>query len=509
MTYDPSLPLQLRIPAIFMRGGTSKGVFFLADDLPADLVERDRILLRVIGSPDPYGKQIDGMGGATSSTSKVVVVSRSQRADSDVDYLFGAVSVDRSVIDWSGNCGNLSAAVGPFAIHRGLVAASPNGMTTVRIWQLNIRRRILAQVPMVDGQVQETGHFMLDGVAFPAAEIPLSFVDPAGGGAELDNGALFPTGLQQQSLVVPSVGEIAVSFINAGNPTIFIHAADLGLKGTELPAEVNANAEVLQRAEAIPRCRCGGDGTCPNQRGCHGEPSPHTQTDVARRACRICCQRRAGCRGYRHSADCAYFLYGAVAPRHDRYGRSGPGRGRRDSRHAGPCHHAATPGRGTGFRPPFRNAQGCCRSQPSRWILARGSDPDEPYGTHPDGGLGQGAQGLRPLPCSGTLLLELADFGQCLGKQGFGPLSASRFSQANVLDSTCPGFGGGHGRLLAVRGLGRYFELRLQTFDPAFGRRQGRLNLAALRQSLAQGRLGFLGLLPQLAFAFLAIGQFA
>lgn len=251
MTYDSSLLHQLRIPAIFMRGGTSKGVFFLADDLPADPVERDRVLLRIIGSPDPYRKQIDGMGGATSSTSKVVVVSRSQRADSDVDYLFGAVSVDRPIIDWSGNCGNLSAAVGPYAIHRGLVAAPPNGTATVRIWQLNIRRRILAQVPMVDGQVQETGPFMLDGVAFPAAEIPLSFVDPAGGSTELDSGALFPTGLQQQSLVVPGVGEIAVSFIDAGNPTIFIHAADLGLKGTELPAEVNANAEILQRAEAI------------------------------------------------------------------------------------------------------------------------------------------------------------------------------------------------------------------------------------------------------------------
>lgn len=251
MAYDPGLLPQLRIPAVFMRGGTSKGVFILAENLPADPVERDRILLRVIGSPDPYGKQIDGMGGATSSTSKVVVVSRSQRADSDVDYLFGAVSVDRPVIDWSGNCGNLSAAVGPFAIHSGLVAVPPNGIATVRIWQANIRRQILARVPMAGGQVQETGHFMLDGVAFPAAEVFLSFMDPAGDAGGTDGGALFPTGLPQQELVVPDVGEMAATLIDAGNPTILIRAAELGLTGTEMPASVNADADLLARAEMI------------------------------------------------------------------------------------------------------------------------------------------------------------------------------------------------------------------------------------------------------------------
>lgn len=242
---------QLRIPAVFMRGGTSKGVFFVADDLPPDAGARDRILLRVIGSPDRYGKQIDGMGGASSSTSKVVLVSRSSRADCDVDYLFGAVAVDQPVIDWSGNCGNLSAAVGPFAIHAGLIDTPADGLATVRIWQANIARKILAHVPMRGGNVRESGDFELDGVTFPAAEIRLEFLDPGAGDDEGDGGALFPTNSMIDTLTVPGVGEIQATLINAGNPTIFIASSDLGLSGTELPGGVNDNPDLLARAEAI------------------------------------------------------------------------------------------------------------------------------------------------------------------------------------------------------------------------------------------------------------------
>jgi len=236
---------QTRTPAVYMRGGTSKGVFFLSQDLPTDPRQRDDLLLRVIGSPDRYGKHIDGMGGATSSTSKVVIVAPSSRPDCDVDYLFGAVSVVQPVIDWSGNCGNLSAAVGPFAIHTGLIAAPADGMATVRIWQANVGRRILAHVPMRNGDVQETGDFDLDGVSFPGAEIRLEFLDPAA--AE----QLFPAGNPMDTLSVPGIGSIAATLIDAGNPTIFIDAGVLGLTGTELPSLVNQDADLLARAEVI------------------------------------------------------------------------------------------------------------------------------------------------------------------------------------------------------------------------------------------------------------------
>jgi len=243
--------IQLRIPAVYMRGGTSKGVFFLASDLPADRHARDRLLLRVVGSPDRYGKHIDGMGGATSSTSKIVIVSKSSRADCDVDYLFGAVAVEQPVIDWSGNCGNLSAAVGPFAISTGLVAAPADGVATVRIWQANIGKKIMAHVPMLNGEVQEVGDFELDGVAFPGAEIKLEFIDPASDEGDLEGGAMFPTGHKIDTLDVPGLGTIETTLINAGNPTIFIDAASLGLTGTELQADVNGNSELLDLAEAI------------------------------------------------------------------------------------------------------------------------------------------------------------------------------------------------------------------------------------------------------------------
>ncbi|WP_017912161.1 2-methylaconitate cis-trans isomerase PrpF, partial [Xanthomonas sp. SHU 166] len=248
---------QLRIPATYMRGGTSKGVFFRLQDLPAAAQTpgpaRDALLQRVIGSPDPYAKQIDGMGGATSSTSKTVIVAPSTRPDHDVDYLFGQVAIERAFVDWSGNCGNLSAAVGPFAIAAGLVdpARIPrDGVATVRIWQANIGKTIVAQVPMTDGAVQETGDFELDGVTFPAAEIALEFLDPA---ADEDGagGAMFPTGHLVDTLEVPGVGSFQATLINAGIPTIFLEAQALGYQGTELQDAINGDAQALQRFETI------------------------------------------------------------------------------------------------------------------------------------------------------------------------------------------------------------------------------------------------------------------
>jgi len=232
-----------------MRGGTSKGVFFREDWLPADKALRDRLLLRVIGSPDPYGQQIDGMGGATSSTSKVVIVGPSSQSDCDVDYRFGQVAIDRPVVDWSGNCGNLTSAVGPFAIAQGLVDAPRDGIATVRIWQANINARIVAHVPMRDGAVVEEGDFELDGVTFPAAEVKIEFLDPSGEGD--DDGGMFPTGNASDLLDVPGVGPVELTMINAGNPAIFVDAATLGLNGNELQADVNGNAGLLKKAEAI------------------------------------------------------------------------------------------------------------------------------------------------------------------------------------------------------------------------------------------------------------------
>ena len=252
---DMAIPQkQIAIRATYMRGGTSKGVFFTPNDLPdvlrTDPVALDRFMLRVIGSPDAYGRQTDGMGGATSSTSKVVLVSKSSRPDCDVDYRFGAVSIEKPLVDWSGNCGNLTSAVGPFAIARGLFVAPRNGIATVRIWQANIRKKILAHVQVHNGEVVELGDFELDGVAFPGAEVRLEFLDP---GADKGSEArgMFPTGHRVDTLDVPSVGAVEATLINAGNPTIFIHAATLGLQGTELPNTVNNNSELIARLEAI------------------------------------------------------------------------------------------------------------------------------------------------------------------------------------------------------------------------------------------------------------------
>jgi hypothetical protein len=247
---------QIKIPATYMRGGTSKGVFFRLQDLPPPAQvpgpARDKLLLRVIGSPDPYGKQIDGMGGATSSTSKTVILAKSSQPDHDVDYLFGQVSIDQPFVDWSGNCGNLSAAVGPCAIANGLVdpARLPaDGLATVRIWQANIRKTIVAQVPMTDGAVRETGDFELDGVTFPAAEIQLEFLDPADEGE--GGGAMFPTGNLVDELAVPGVGTLQATLINAGIPTIFVNAAAIGYLGTELQEAINADPQALARFETI------------------------------------------------------------------------------------------------------------------------------------------------------------------------------------------------------------------------------------------------------------------
>jgi hypothetical protein len=252
----PHVP-QIKIPATYMRGGTSKGVFFRLQDLPeraqAPGAARDALLMRVIGSPDPYGKQIDGMGGATSSTSKTVIVSRSSRPDHDVDYLFGQVSIDKPFVDWSGNCGNLSAAVGPFAIASGFIDAAripDNGVVTVRIWQANIGKTIVAHVPIANGQVQETGDFELDGVTFPAAEVQLEFLDPAAD-EEGAGGAMFPTGNPVDDLEVPGIGTLKATMINAGIPTIFVNAEDIGYTGTELQDAINGDAEALAKFETI------------------------------------------------------------------------------------------------------------------------------------------------------------------------------------------------------------------------------------------------------------------
>ena len=249
---------QIKIPATYMRGGTSKGVFFRLQDLPeyAQLpgAARDALLLRVIGSPDPYGKQIDGMGAATSSTSKTVILSKSSKPDHDVDYLFGQVSIDTAFVDWSGNCGNLSAAVGSFAIGNGLVDPGripKDGMATVRIWQANIGKTIIAHVPITGGAVQETGDFELDGVTFPAAEVQLEFLDPADEGEGEGGGSMFPTGNLVDDLDVPGIGTLKVTMINAGIPTIFVNADAIGYTGTELQDAINGDAKALARFEKI------------------------------------------------------------------------------------------------------------------------------------------------------------------------------------------------------------------------------------------------------------------
>lgn len=249
MSFKP----QIKIPATYMRGGTSKGVFFSLTDLPEQAQQagelRDNILLRVIGSPDPYGKHTDGMGGATSSTSKTVILAKSDMPDHDVDYLFGQVAIDKAFVDWSGNCGNLTAAVGSFAISNGLVDPSrvpENGIAVVRIWQKNIEKTIISHVPMANGEVQETGDFELDGVTFPAAEVQVDFVAPVD-----PSEAMFPTGNLVDTLEVPGIGSFEVTMINAGIPTIFLNAKDIGYQGTELQEAINGDSAALERFETM------------------------------------------------------------------------------------------------------------------------------------------------------------------------------------------------------------------------------------------------------------------
>ncbi|MDO8330235.1 MAG: 2-methylaconitate cis-trans isomerase PrpF [Fluviicoccus sp.] len=247
---------QIRIPATYIRGGTSKGVFFKLTDLPESCQvpgeARDKLFMRVIGSPDPYAAHIDGMGGATSSTSKCVILSKSSVPDHDVDYLYGQVSIDKAFVDWSGNCGNLSTAAGAFAIHAGLIDTSrvtDNGVCVVRIWQANIKKTIIAHVPVSNSQVQETGDFELDGVTFPAAEIVLEFLDPSDDSE--DGGSMFPTGNLVDDLEVPGVGTFKATMITAGIPTVFVNAEDIGYTGTELREAINTDPKALARFEQI------------------------------------------------------------------------------------------------------------------------------------------------------------------------------------------------------------------------------------------------------------------
>ena len=243
----------LKIPAFYMRGGTSKGVFFVRDDLPkAARVPgsfRDALLLRIVGSPDPYGKHVDGMGGATSSTSKTVIMAKSSQPDHDVDYLFGQVAIDKPIVDWSGNCGNLTAAAGAFAVHKGLVDSErvpENGIAVVRIWQANIKKTIIVHIPIINGEVQESGNFTLDGVAFPSAEVALEFREPAGG-----EGALFPTGNLVDDLEIPGIGTLKATLINAGTSVIFLSAEEIGYTGTERQEDINSNDHALALLETI------------------------------------------------------------------------------------------------------------------------------------------------------------------------------------------------------------------------------------------------------------------
>lgn len=254
MSHDP----QLRIPATYMRGGTSKGVFFRLQDLPewaqTPGPQRGALLMRVIGSPDPYGKHTDGMGGATSSTSKCVIIGPATQPDHDVDYLYGQVAIERAFVDWTGNCGNLSTAVGPFAISNGFIPVDripENGTVAVKVWQKNIGKTIIVHVPIRNGVVQETGDFELDGVTFPAAEIVLEFVDPSDDGGDNGAASMFPTGNVVDDLVVPGIGTLRATMITAGIPTIFVNAADIGYRGNELQGDINSDSAALQRFEAI------------------------------------------------------------------------------------------------------------------------------------------------------------------------------------------------------------------------------------------------------------------
>ncbi len=385
---------QIRIPATYMRGGTSKGVFFRLQDLPEAAqvpgAARDALLLRVIGSPDPYGKQIDGMGGATSSTSKTVILSKSTRPDHDVDYLFGQVSIDKAFVDWSGNCGNLSAAVGPFAISNGLVDASRvprDGIAIVRIWQANIGKTIVAHVPVTDGAVQETGDFELDGVTFPAAEVQLEFIDPADEGDGDGGGAMFPTGRLVDDLEVPGVGTLQATMINAGIPTIFVNADAIGYRGTELQDAINNDAKALAMFESIRAHGAIRMGLI-KQRGRSREATAHAEGRVRREARRLRrVERQAHCGG-RHRPARARAVDGQAAPRDDGHRGRGDRHGCRDPGHAGEPRGRRRRAHCRAVRSPVRDAARRSRSPPGRRRLDRHQGHHEPQRPRADGRLG-------------------------------------------------------------------------------------------------------------------------
>ena len=384
-----------------MRGGTSKGVFFRLEDLPEAAQvpgpARDALLQRVIGSPDPYGKQIDGMGGATSSTSKTVIVSRSTRPEHDVDYLFGQVAIDKAFVDWSGNCGNLSAAVGPFAIAAGLVdpARVPrDGIAIVRIWQANIGKTIIAHVPMTDGAVQETGDFELDGVTFPAAEVQLEFMDPAAE-EEGAGGAMFPTGNLVDELEVPGVGTLRATMINAGIPTIFVEAPAIGYTGTELQDAINGDDKALAMFETI---RAHGALRMGLIRSLEEIATRQHTPKVAfvAAAGRLRCVQRQARGGRRRRPAGARDVDGQAASRHDGHGGGGDRHRRGDSRHPGESGRRRWRAGGGALRPSVGHAAGGRRGGAGRWQVDGHQGDHEPQRARADGRLGARACGVSP-----------------------------------------------------------------------------------------------------------------
>lgn len=235
----------LRVPAVYMRGGTSKGLFFHNKDLPWDPVARDALILAAYGSPDPSGRQLDGMGGGTSVTSKVAIIGPSRSPEHDVEYLFGQVSIDRPLVSYKGNCGNLSSAVGPFAVEEAMVELL-EPLTTVRILQLNTGKTIMAEVPVHQGRYNPLGNYSIDGVPGTGSKITLRFLHPGGS----VTGKLLPTGSPREIWKVRGLGRVQLSILDAGNPVVFLRAGDLGLEGTEIE-EIDRDPELKHKLEAV------------------------------------------------------------------------------------------------------------------------------------------------------------------------------------------------------------------------------------------------------------------
>ena len=382
---------QIRIPATYLRGGTSKGVFFRLEDLPESCrvpgEARDRLFMRVIGSPDPYAAHIDGMGGATSSTSKCVILSKSSQPGHDVDYLYGQVSIDKPFVDWSGNCGNLSTGAGAFALHAGLVdpARIPeNGICEVRIWQANIGKTIIAHVPVSGGQVQETGDFELDGVTFPAAEIVLEFLDPSDDGE--DGGAMFPTGNLVDDLEVPGVGTFKATMINAGIPTVFVNAEEIGYRGTELREEINGDPQQLARFERIRVAGALRMGLIKTPR--KPRPASTRRRSPSSPRPRLPHRQRQAGGGRRYRPAGPRAVHGQAAPRDDGYRGGGHRHRRGHSRHPGePRRRRRRTQRGT-LRPSLRHPASGRRGQPGERRMDGDQGDHEPQRANPHGRLG-------------------------------------------------------------------------------------------------------------------------